>query len=95
MCTEYGTCCLFCRNGWDHPETAPPPPRRGEFWRKHDSLALEISEKQVATMDKHYAKHGIRLGHKRSRDGKGFVPDLREKRDFDRCLRARGMVDMG
>lgn len=45
-------------------------------------------------MEEQYRDHGISVTHRRRPDGNGYVPELVSKRDFDRCLKARGMVDM-
>jgi hypothetical protein len=73
------------------PKAAQKTRNCGEYFRQHNHSALEISAKQVAQMDAHYAKHGIHCGHRPKKDGKGYEPACVSKRDFERCIAARGM----
>lgn len=84
----------MCRTGAKHPKPIERA-RKGKFWRGHRSLALEVGAKQVPQMEAHYRKHGIAVTHRRGGGGKGYVPALASKQDFDCCLEARGLVDKG
>ena len=66
----------------------------GEFWRKHHSLALAVGKNEVKKMEEHYAANGIHVDHRKTASG-DYEPVVHSKRDFDRLLKARGMVDKG
>jgi hypothetical protein len=65
--------------------------KSGEYLRGLGHTALEIGVGQVKAMDAHYAKHGIHVGHRRTRDGLGYEPACLVGRDLERCLQARGL----
>jgi hypothetical protein len=90
MCDQFGSCCQLCAKGVAHPKKLSVK-KRGEYLRGLGHTALEIGANQVAQMDAHYAKQGIRLGHRRTRDGIGYEPACLVGRDLERCLKARGL----
>lgn len=86
--------CELCKRGVslkDHP--APSPPKKGEFFRKHNHLALEVGARDVARAEAHYAKHGILVNHRPKKDGLGYEPVVTQPRDYQRLLKSRGLVD--
>ena len=93
MCEQFGSCCQLCAKGLAHPKklSAKVKSKSGEYLRGLGHTNLEIGANQVKQMDAHYAKHGIHLGHRRTRDGIGYEPACLVGRDLERCLAARGL----
>ncbi|WP_413936355.1 hypothetical protein [Nitrospira sp. BLG_1] len=91
MCEQYGELCWMCKRGIEH-EAPKPKARKGEFWRAHHSLALEVGADEVAKFEKHYAKHGINVTHRKTDTG-GYEPVITRQEQFDAMLRSRGLHD--
>jgi hypothetical protein len=75
----------------DHQEPTAKP-RKGEFWRKHNSLALLVGKNEVADFEKHYADHGISVDHRETASG-DMEPVITRREQFEAMLASRGMHD--
>lgn len=90
MCEQFGSCCSLCRAGLEHPGAAPP--RKGEFWRKHHSLALAVGADEVEKFERHYAENGIHVKHRKTAMG-DYEPVITRGEQFDAMLKSRGLVN--
>ena len=64
----------------------------GKFMRKHHSLALSIGKNQVEQMEKHYAREGVHVDHRKTACG-DYEPVIISPEHFRALLRARGLTD--
>jgi hypothetical protein len=69
-------------------------PKSGKFMRKHHSLALNVGNNQVASMEEHYRKEGVLVDHRKTPHG-DYEPVVHSPEHFKAMLKARGMVDKG
>lgn len=67
-------------------------PKSGKFMRKHHSVALAIGAHEVAKFEKHYAKEGVHVSHRKTESG-DYEPVITSPEQFRALLKARGLVD--